>query len=88
MARDVKHWFQEDNQAAIQVVESGRSPSMRHIDRTNGVYTASIHEYHVEEVILIRYVDPFLACRQFHQEVFREGEIRPRQAAHRVSLEI
>eukprot|EP00972_Heterocapsa_arctica_P070192 10369016-Heterocapsa_arctica.AAC.1 len=36
--------FQEDNQAMIRVVETGRNPMMRYLQRTHGVSVAWLHE--------------------------------------------
>jgi hypothetical protein len=36
--------FHEDNQAMIRVVQTGRNPTMRHLDRVHRVSIATLHE--------------------------------------------
>lgn len=44
LPRIKKILFHEDNQAMIQVVKSGRNPTMRHVGRTHRVSVAELHQ--------------------------------------------
>ncbi len=37
-------YFQEDNQAMIRVIETGRNPTKRHLGRVHRVATSWLHE--------------------------------------------
>ena len=41
---DYKAWFREDNQAMMQVVRTGRNPTMRYLSRVHRVSVADLHE--------------------------------------------
>ena len=42
--RDIDLEVLEDNEAAIQILKTGRNPSLRHVSRVQGVSIASAHE--------------------------------------------
>ena len=48
--------FLEDNQAAIQVLKSGRSPALRHLDRTHRVSLAWLHDVFSKLPIELQYI--------------------------------
>ena len=57
LKRKVECHFHEDNQACLQVIKTGRNPTMRHITRTHGVNTSWLHERVLADRIQPRYVD-------------------------------
>ena len=42
--RPVHLILHEDNQAAIQVIKTGRNPTMRHLQRTHGISVRWLHD--------------------------------------------
>ena len=44
LREDVPLYFHEDNQAMIQIVKSGRNPTMRHLGRVHRIAVAWLHE--------------------------------------------
>ena len=48
-------FFHEDNQAMIRVCETGRKPTVRHIERTHRVSIAGLHERFTEPGITLFY---------------------------------
>ena len=42
--RKVDCIFYEDNQAAIQILRSGKNPNLRHVNRTHGINIKWLHE--------------------------------------------
>ena len=57
LRRSYKSLHQEDNQAMIRVVKSGRNPTMRHLSRVHRVSVASLYERYQEEGREIKYCD-------------------------------
>ena len=54
---DMTFTLNEDNQAMIRVVESGKNPTMRHIGRTHGVSVAELHEQWKNGLYNIEYTE-------------------------------
>ena len=57
LGRDMTFVLNEDNQAMIRVVETGKNPTMRHIGRTHGVSVAEIHDRHDRGEFSIQFTD-------------------------------
>ena len=49
--------FEQDNQAAIAVLQAGYSAKLRHVGRVHRVDIASIHEQLVDETFLLEYCE-------------------------------
>ena len=49
--------FEEDNAAAIRVIESGKNPTIRHLSRTHKVDLAWLHENFLSKQFIMRYCD-------------------------------
>eukprot|EP00971_Amphidinium_carterae_P217192 4311760-Amphidinium_carterae.1 len=44
MGKNVRIVFEEDNEATISILKSGKNPTMRHLGRTHRVSVAWLHE--------------------------------------------
>merc|ERR1712240_748936 len=55
----------EDNNTALRVMETGKNPTMRHMNRTHGISIASLHEKWKAGSFLLEYVPSSLqtACQ-------------------------
>ena len=45
----------EDRQSTIQIIRTGRSPTMRHLTRTHGVKIAWLHDCYVRNKLAMTY---------------------------------
>eukprot|EP00971_Amphidinium_carterae_P182499 3621816-Amphidinium_carterae.1 len=44
MGKNIRIVFEEDNEATISILKSGKNPTMRHLGRTHRVSVAWLHE--------------------------------------------
>ncbi len=44
LRKDIPLFFHEDNQAMIQVVKTGKNPTMRHLGRVHRIAVGWLHE--------------------------------------------
>ena len=49
--------FHEDNQAMVSVIETGRNPTMRHLQRAHRVSVAWFYEIFQSEFLSLRYAE-------------------------------
>ena len=47
--------FHEDNQSCLQVLKTGKNPTMRHISRAHGICISALHDYCNLERVTIEY---------------------------------
>ena len=66
--------FQQDNQAAIAVIQSGYSAKLRHAGRVHKVNVASIHEQLDQEVFGLEYCDTKLQLANGFTKVIGQAE--------------
>ena len=67
--------FYEDNQAAIQVIKSGKNPNMKHMGRTHKVCTMWLHEViQNDPTVRIIYADSLEMCADIFTKDFSEKE--------------
>ena len=67
--------FYEDNQAAIQVIKSGKNPNMKHMGRTHKVCTMWLHEnIQNDPTIRLIYSDSLEMCADIFTKDFNEKE--------------
>ena len=57
LQRRVELLFWEDNTASIQILDSGRSPPLRHLGRTHGISLAWLHEQTTVDGITLSHCD-------------------------------
>ena len=64
-----------DNEAVIKMIIKGRSPTMRHVSRTNRVALDSLFDrLNLDPKIQIRYIEHQTStCRHFDQKEFHTG---------------
>ena len=65
----------EDNDVAIRVIQTGRNPTMRHMNRTHGVSIAAIHEKWKAGQFVVEYVPSSLQAA----DIFTKSFSLPRQ---------
>ena len=65
----------EDNDVAIRVIQTGRNPTMRHMNRTHGVSIAAIHEKWQAGQFTVEYVPSSLQAA----DIFTKSFSLPRQ---------
>ena len=64
--------FQEDNQACIQVLKTGKNPTMRHLGRTHKVCVAWLHEQFQGDNMNTSYCDSALQCADVFTKAFTD----------------
>jgi len=64
--------FHEDNQAMIRVIETGRNPTMRHLQRTHRVSVAWLHETFQSEFLSLRYSLTSRMCADIFTKAFTD----------------
>ena len=57
LERKVTLLFQEDNAAAIRIIETGKNPTIRHLGRTHRVDLAWLHEQLVSKSFKLAYCE-------------------------------
>ena len=72
LAKKAKVHFQEDNETAIIVAETGRNPTMRHIGRTHGVQIGWIHETFKRGTAVLHYVPTDKQRADIFTKMFRD----------------
>jgi hypothetical protein len=55
LGRKVELVALEDNEATLQIVKTGKNPSLRHISRVHGVSISWLHDLFKQEGIGIKY---------------------------------
>ena len=63
--------FHDDNQGMIGVVRSGRNPTMRHLERTHGIFIASMHEHFQKDYFVLIYEITAKMAADIHTKGFR-----------------
>ena len=69
--RSPKLLFHDDNQGMIGVVRSGRNPTMRHLERTHGISTTSLHEHFVRDNFVLMYEVTSKMAADIHTKGFK-----------------
>ena len=68
--------FNEDNSAMIQVVTTGRNPTMKHLNRVHRIDVRFLHEQIFQRKsdipILIMHADSELMCADIYTKIFTE----------------
>ena len=64
----------EDNQAMINVVRTGRNPTMRYIGRTHGVSVAWLHERFKDPSVRLIYEKSDRMCADIYTKAFTQAE--------------
>ena len=84
LGRTVKLNFEEDNQAALQIVQSGKNPNIRHMGRTHGVCAAWLHERLTEapDKVKGRYCD----TAEMAADLMTKGFTDPAKWSHAIGL--
>jgi hypothetical protein len=65
-------FFHEDNQAMIQIVRTGRNPTMRHLGRVHKIAVAWLHEQWVAGVFIIFYEKTDLMAADIYTKSFTD----------------
>ena len=65
----------EDNDVSVRIVQTGRNPTMRHLNRSHGVSIASIHELWKAGEFTVEYVPSSLQSA----DIFTKSFTLPRQ---------
>eukprot|EP00972_Heterocapsa_arctica_P016981 2506801-Heterocapsa_arctica.AAC.1 len=65
--------FHEDNQAMIRVVETGRNPTMRYLQRTHGVSVAWLHEIFKKRELDLNYELSSRMCADIYIKAFTDA---------------
>jgi len=69
-------FFREDNQAMMRVVETGRNPTMRYLDRVHRVNVANIHERlgnkHTKDNVEVVYTKTDSMCADIYTKCFTD----------------
>jgi hypothetical protein len=70
--------FHEDNQACIRVLETGRNPTMRHLDRCHRVSVAGLHERlgnpETKDNVEVVYTDSSVMAADIYTKAFTDPE--------------
>jgi len=66
--------FKEDNQATMKIIQSGRSPAMRHVGRTHGVCMAWLHEVFAKPEMKLEFVDTLHQAADIFTKAFGSKE--------------
>ena len=74
--------FHEDNAAMIQIVRTGRNPSMRYLHRVHRIAVAWMHEVFKAENILLEYTESELMAADIYTKAFND----PDKWAHACAL--
>ena len=73
--KDMPMEFYEDNQAAIQIIKSGKNPNMKHMGRTHKVCTMWLHEViQNDPTVRMIYADSLEMCADIFTKDFSEKE--------------
>ncbi len=67
--------FHEDNQAMIRVVETGRNPTMRYLQRTHGVSVAWLHEIFKNKELDLSYELSARMCADIYTKAFTDATL-------------
>ena len=65
--------FSEDNEAAIQVIRTGKNPTMRHISRTHGVQISWLVEVFKKPFIRLEYTESESMAADIFTKAFKEA---------------
>ena len=63
-------YFHEDNQTMIRIMQTGRNPTMRHLNRTHGVDISAMKEQFDKDNIIIQYTQTDRQCADVHTKAF------------------
>lgn len=74
LGREAHLDFEEDNQAAIRIMESGKSNNIRHLARTHRVDLAWLHEQVVYGAAVLRYCDSNKMAADIFTKAFSSAE--------------
>ena len=64
----------EDNQSTIQIIKTGRNPTMRHITRTHGVNVAWLHDCYIKNKFGMTYQKTDGQSADIFTKAFRDAE--------------
>ena len=67
--------FHDDNQWMIGVVRSGRNPTMRHLEKTHGISTASLHEYFSKDHFVLMYEITAKMAADIHKRFYKSPSL-------------
>ena len=71
--RPVRLFFHEDNKAVLDIMKSGRNPTMRYVSRTQGVSMKWLHEVYQRENIHSSYVPTSLMAADIFTKPYTDG---------------
>ena len=74
LGREAHLDFEEDSQAAIRIMESGRSNNIRHLARTHRVDLAWLHEQVVSGALILHYCDSNKMAADIFTKAFTSAE--------------
>ena len=63
----------EDNESTYQIIKTGRNPTMRHIQRTQGVNVAWLHDLFTKGLFTMMYTSSESQCADLFTKAFKEG---------------
>jgi hypothetical protein len=63
-----------DNQCVIEVVRTGRNPTMRHLGRVHGVSVGFLHEFYKQDDMIMYYVSSSLMAADIYTKAFVDGQ--------------
>ena len=64
----------EDNQSTIQIIKTGRNPTMRHMSRTHGVNVSWLHDLYDKKQFSIKYTRTDAQSADIFTKAFRDAD--------------
>lgn len=64
--------FNEDNEAAVQIIKTGKSPALRHVGRTHKLDIGFLHDLFRKRVLSMRYCESEKQCADIFTKVISE----------------
>ena len=64
----------EDNQSTIQIIKTGRNPTMRHMSRTHGVNVSWLHDLYDKKQFSIKYTRTDAQSADIFTKAFKDAE--------------
>jgi hypothetical protein len=72
LRQDVPLYFHEDNQAMIQIVKTGKNPTMRHLGRVHRIAVAWLHERWLAGDVVLFYEQSELMAADIYTKGFSD----------------
>ena len=78
-------YFHEDNETMIRIMQTGRNPTMRHLNRTHGVDVSAMKEQFDRDYVITQYTQSDRQCADIHTKAF-DNKDKWQHAANNINV--